>query len=220
MRVLRHRQGAVRSISDAAVNRGSGGYCRTREITTFGLAWNGCARKTGGLIHVWFLARSTRRVQVRASCRIYALRVALGTLLASCVRSDARRRQSRSFLSNGFDFDIAHRLDRRCTALHGIARPVGGLRHTRKQNDAKILQRAASRNIRTTRRGSSENSQRWPRMRIEKAQLAAAKSLQPQILRKNAEIPPTFHGAFLNWECASSNPLVSWASTRKVPWPD
>jgi len=67
-------------------------------------------------------------------------------LLANCVRSDARRRQSRSF-SNGSDFDIAHRLDRPCTALHGIARPVGGLRHTRKQKDAKTLRRAALRNI-------------------------------------------------------------------------
>ena len=36
MRVLRHRQGAVRSISDAAVNRGSGEYYRTREITALG----------------------------------------------------------------------------------------------------------------------------------------------------------------------------------------
>lgn len=85
---------------------------------------------------------------MRASCRVYAFRVALGTLLASCVRSDARRRQSRSLLSNGSDFDIAHRLDRPCTALHGIARPVGGLRHTRKQKDAKTLRRAALRNIR------------------------------------------------------------------------
>jgi hypothetical protein len=32
-------------------------------------------------------------------------------LLASCVRSDARRRQSRSSLSNVSDFDTAHRLE-------------------------------------------------------------------------------------------------------------
>jgi len=35
----------------------------------------------------------------------------LGTWLASRVRSDARRRQSRSSLSNCSDFDIAHRLE-------------------------------------------------------------------------------------------------------------
>jgi hypothetical protein len=34
----------------------------------------------------------------------------------------------------------------------------------------------------------------------------SCKSLQPQISRKSAEIPPTFQRAFLNWECASSNP--------------
>ena len=36
-------------------------------------------------------------------------------------------------------------LSRQGQALHGIRRPVGGLRHTRKQKDAraKILQRAA-----------------------------------------------------------------------------
>jgi hypothetical protein len=34
----------------------------------------------------------------------------------------------------------------------------------------------------------------------------SCKSLQPQISSKSAEIPPTFQRAFLNWECASSNP--------------
>jgi hypothetical protein len=71
--------------------------------------WNGCARKTGGLIQCLVSSRLTRPVQVRANSKIYAFKVALGTLLASCVRSDARRRQSRSLLSNGSDFDIAHR---------------------------------------------------------------------------------------------------------------
>jgi hypothetical protein len=67
--------------------------------------------KAGGLIQCLVSSRLTRPVQVRANSKIYAFRVALGTLLASCVRSDARRRQSRSFLSNGSDFDIAHRLE-------------------------------------------------------------------------------------------------------------
>src|ERR1700722_6338372 len=109
--MLRHRQGAVRSIPYATVNRGSGGYYRTREITALRPVWNGCARKAGGLIQCLVSSRLTRPVQVRANSKIYAFRVALGTLLASCVRSDARRRQSRSFLSNGSDFDIAHRLE-------------------------------------------------------------------------------------------------------------
>jgi hypothetical protein len=34
----------------------------------------------------------------------------------------------------------------------------------------------------------------------------SCESLQPQISRKSAEIPPTFQRAFLNRECASSNP--------------
>ena len=44
------------------------------------------------------------------------------------------------------------------------------------------------------------------RVRIQDAQLPAAKVLQPQIWRKSAEIPPTFQRAFLNREYASSNP--------------
>ena len=35
---------------------------------------------------------------------------------------------------------------------------------------------------------------------------SSCKSLQPQISRKSAEIPPTFQRAFLDRECASSNP--------------
>jgi hypothetical protein len=37
----------------------------------------------------------------------------------------------------------------------------------------------------------------------------SCKSLQPQISRKSAEIPPTFQRAFLNRECPSSNPAKS-----------
>jgi hypothetical protein len=35
---------------------------------------------------------------------------------------------------------------------------------------------------------------------------SSCKSLQPQFSTKSGEIPPTFQRAFLNWECASSNP--------------
>jgi hypothetical protein len=56
-------------------------------------------------------SRSTKLVQVRASCRRYDFRAGLRASLANCVRSDARRRQSRSSLSNCSDFDIAHRLE-------------------------------------------------------------------------------------------------------------
>jgi hypothetical protein len=35
----------------------------------------------------------------------------------------------------------------------------------------------------------------------------SCKSLQAWISRISAEIPPTFQRAFLNWECASSNPI-------------
>jgi hypothetical protein len=64
-----------------------------------------------GLVQCLVSSRSTRPVQVRASCRRYAFRAALRMPLASCVRSDARRRQSRSSLSICSDFDIAHRLE-------------------------------------------------------------------------------------------------------------
>jgi hypothetical protein len=56
-------------------------------------------------------SRSTKLVQVRASCRRYDFRAGLRASLANCVRSDARRRQSRSSLSNCSDFDIEHRLE-------------------------------------------------------------------------------------------------------------
>src|ERR1700675_1983337 len=45
-------------------------------------------------------------------------------------------------------------LNHRCAALHGIAPPVGGLRHTRKQKSARaeFLQRATFRNIRAKKK--------------------------------------------------------------------
>jgi hypothetical protein len=64
-------------------------------------------------------SRSTKLVQVRASCRRYDLRAGLRASLANCVRSDARRRQSRSSLSNCSDFDIAHRLE---SLMRNVAR--------------------------------------------------------------------------------------------------
>jgi hypothetical protein len=45
-------------------------------------------------------------------------------LLASCVRSDARRRQSRSLISNGSDFDIAHRVRIIDAQLCTVSRPL------------------------------------------------------------------------------------------------
>jgi hypothetical protein len=64
-------------------------------------------------------SRSTKLVQVRASCRRYDFRAGLRASLANCVRSDARRRQSRSSLSNCSDFDIAHRLE---SSMRSVAR--------------------------------------------------------------------------------------------------
>src|SRR6202140_418332 len=45
---------------------------------------------------------------------------------------------------------------------------------------------------------------------------SSCKSLQHQISRKSAEIPPTFQRAFLNRECASSNPPRS--ARQSVNW--
>jgi hypothetical protein len=64
-------------------------------------------------------SRSTKLVQVRARCRRYDFRAGLRASLANCVRSDARRRQSRSSFSNCFDFDIAHRLE---SSVRSVAR--------------------------------------------------------------------------------------------------
>jgi hypothetical protein len=62
------------------------------------------------LIQCLVSRRSTNPVHFRAICRRCAFRAGLIAWLANCVRSDARRRQSRSSLSNCSDFDIAHRL--------------------------------------------------------------------------------------------------------------
>jgi hypothetical protein len=69
------------------------------------------AEDSSCLIQCLVSRRSTKPLHVRAICRRYAFRAALGTSLTSCVKSDARRRQSRSSLSNFSDFDIAHRLE-------------------------------------------------------------------------------------------------------------
>jgi hypothetical protein len=73
-----------------------------------------------GLVQCLVSSRSTRPVQVRDSCRRYCFRAGLRASLANCVRSDARRRQSRSSsLSNYSDFDIAHRLE---SSMRSVAR--------------------------------------------------------------------------------------------------
>jgi hypothetical protein len=64
-----------------------------------------------GLVQCLVSSRSTRPVHLRASCRRYDFRAGLIAWLANCVRSDARRRQSRSSLSNCSDFNIAYRLE-------------------------------------------------------------------------------------------------------------
>src|SRR5665213_328608 len=69
--------------------------------------------------------RSTRPVHARAICRRCVRRAGLRTSLANCVRSDARRRQSKSCFRRLSDIDIAHRLEILmryvCTALHGLS---------------------------------------------------------------------------------------------------
>jgi hypothetical protein len=139
-------------------------------MTAPGPVWNGCARKTGGLIQCLVSSRSTRPVQVLDNSKIYAFRAALGTLLASCVRSDARRRQSRSSLSNGSDFDIAHRLE---SSMQGVARYRASCRWPTPYTKTKRPPVRRSYHVRrcgislqkspATRRGSSESSQLWPR---------------------------------------------------------
>jgi hypothetical protein len=116
--MLCHRQGAVRCFSEAAFNRGTGRYSRTtRQITTPRFARHGLrvkrlhAEDSSRLIQCLVSRRSTKPVHVRAICRRYAFRAAPGTSLASCIKSDAKRRQSRSSRSNCSDFDIAHRLE-------------------------------------------------------------------------------------------------------------
>jgi hypothetical protein len=134
MRVLRHRQGAVRGISDAAVNRGSGGYCRTREITTFGLAWNGCARKTGGLIQC--LVSSPIDQAGAGAGQMQDIRPQSGTRnVARQLRSDRMPDVDSPDHSSVTVLISTSRtaLNHRCAALHGIAPIVGGPRHTRKQ---------------------------------------------------------------------------------------
>jgi hypothetical protein len=69
------------------------------------------AEDSSHLIQCLVSRRSTKPVHVRAICRRYAFRAVLGTSPASCVSSDARRRQSRSSLNNRSDFDIGHRLE-------------------------------------------------------------------------------------------------------------
>jgi hypothetical protein len=90
-------------------------------------------------------SRSTKLVQVRASCRRYDLRAGLRVSLANCVRSDARRRQSRSSLSNGSGFDIAHRLESlmRSVARYRVSCRWSTPHTTEESNGAKILQRTA-----------------------------------------------------------------------------
>ena len=110
-------------------------------------------------------SRSTRPVQVRASCRRYDFRAGLTASLANCVRSDASRRQSRSSLSNCSDFDIAHRLE---SSMRSVARYRVPCRwptpHTKQKGTrAKILQHVAcemclQRRSPATQRGFSESS--------------------------------------------------------------
>jgi hypothetical protein len=122
VRVLRHRQGAVRCLPNAALNCGSGRYnWATQEIRTPGLVPKVARGKRCLLGQCLVSARSTRAVQ--AHCRRCVRRAGLRTSLASCVRSDARRRQSKSCFRRLSD--IARRLALlmryRCTALHGLS---------------------------------------------------------------------------------------------------
>ena len=70
-------------------------------------------------------ARSTRPVHARAICSRCVRRSAFRTSFANCVRSDARRRQSKSCFRRLSDIDIAHGLEssrrNHCTTSHVLS---------------------------------------------------------------------------------------------------
>jgi Crp-like helix-turn-helix domain len=91
VQVLRHRQGAVRCIPDAAINRGTERYNRTaRKIIAARLARNGCTRGPPAQFNVWFPADRPGRCSPGQLQEI-RLQSRLRASLANCDRSDARR---------------------------------------------------------------------------------------------------------------------------------